>query len=239
MIKGIYTSATAMRQGILRQDVTANNLANSGTSGFKRDRLFVQELTRAQGTPIGSDPLNVQTNQYTEFTPGSYDPTGNALDFALQGKGFFVVNDGQTESYTRAGHFERNATGQMVDSMGRMVQGEGGNITLPQGTVTVSADGRISVNGVMVDKFRVVNFADPQTLDKKEGASFVKTASTAAETPVDNAVVRQGFVETSNVDTVKEMVDMISNARNYEVNAKLLTTQDDSLRHTVGELGRV
>jgi flagellar basal-body rod protein FlgF len=239
MIKGIYTSAMAMRQGILRQEITANNLANANTTGFKRDDLFAKELTEAQNGTEGSDPLSLDTSKFTEFTPGAYNTTGNNLDFALQDKGFFVLSDGQTESYTRAGHFERNATGQLVDALGRSVQGEGGNITVPNGVITVAADGRISVDGKFIDRFRVVRFDDPQTLRKVEGSAFVKSPTTAAEVPVDQPVVRQGFLEMSNVDTVKEMVQMISTSRNYEINAKLLTAQDDTLRQSVGELGRV
>jgi flagellar basal-body rod protein FlgF len=238
MIKGIYTSAMAMRQGILRQDVTANNLANANTTGFKRDRLFVEELTAAAAENPTTDPLSVNTRHWTEFTNGAFNPTAGPLDFALQSDGFFVVNDGQNEFYTRDGHFERNADGQLVDTMGRAVQGDGGNITLPAGLVTVSPDGYVSVNGAVVDRLRVVKFDDPQALQKASGSAFTKSDD-AAETPVDNPVVRQGFLETSNVDTVKEMVEMISTARNYEINAKLLTTQDDTLRHAVNEIGRV
>jgi flagellar basal-body rod protein FlgG len=125
-----------------------------------------------------------------------------------------------------------------VDVQGRAVQGDGGSITLPAGLVTVSPDGVISVDGVVIDRLRVVNFDDPQALRKSSGSAFTKSDA-AAEIPVENAVVRQGFLEASNVDTVREMVDMISTARNYEINAKLLTAQDETLRHAVNEIGRV
>jgi flagellar basal-body rod protein FlgF len=238
MIKGIYTSATAMRQGILRQDITANNLANAGTTGFKRDHMFTEALTAAQQGTESSDPLAIQSRQYTEFAQGPFSPTGDSLDFAIQSQGFFVLSDGQQDLYTRAGHFERTSEGTLVDNMGRAVQGEGGTITLPAGLVTVASDGRISVNGAVVDRLRVVNFDDPQSLKKTTGAAFTKSGS-ASETPVEAPIIRQGFLEASNVDTVKEMVDMISTARNYEINSKLLMAQDDTLKHTVGELGRV
>jgi len=239
MIKGIYTSAMAMRQGILRQEISASNLANAGTTGFKRDRLFSQELTSAEGQPENSDPLSKNVGTWTEFSQGAFVPTGGTMDFALQSKGFFVVSDGQGESYTRDGHFERNSEGQLVDVQGRLVQGEGGNITVPSGLVTVSADGHINVEGVAIDKLRVVDFDNPQTLRKAAGSAFVKSPETGVEQSVDSPVVRQGFLENSNVDTVKEMVEMISTARNYEINAKLLTTQDATLQHSVNELGRV
>jgi flagellar basal-body rod protein FlgF len=239
MIKGIYTSAQAMRQGILRQEITANNLANATTTGFKLDRLFAQELTSAQGEPVSSDPLSKDVNTWTEFSPGAFIPTADSLDFALQSKGFFVVSDGQNECYTRDGHFTRSSEGLLVDVQGRAVQGEGGNITLPHGLVTASPNGEISVDGVNVDRLRVVQFQDPETLRKASGSAFVKSPQTAGEVPVESPIVRQGFLENSNVDTVKEMVEMISTARNYEINAKLLTSQDDTLRQTVGDVGKV
>jgi flagellar basal-body rod protein FlgF len=237
MIKGIYTSATAMRQGILRQEINANNLANASTTGFKRDRFFAQELTSAQGE--NNDPTAIQTSHWTEFGQGAFNPTGETLDMALQTKGFFVLSDGQNESFTRNGHFERNSTGQLVDLQGRAVQGEGGNITLPAGHVDISAEGRISVDGRVIDKLRVVEFENPQTLHKVAGAAFEKTAASGSETPSISPLVRQGFLEGSNVDTVKEMVEMISTSRNYEINSKLLVAQDESLRHSVNEIGRV
>jgi flagellar basal-body rod protein FlgG len=188
---------------------------------------------------VTSDPLSKNVGKWTEFSQGAFIPTTDNLDFALQSKGFFVVSDGQNEFYTRDGHFLRNSEGQLVDVQGRAVQGEGGNITLPNGLVTVSSDGHINVEGVAVDRLRVVDFDNPQTLRKAAGSAFTKSPQTSGDAPVENSVVRQGFLENSNVDTVKEMVDMISTARNYEINAKLLTSQDDTLRQTVGELGRV
>jgi flagellar basal-body rod protein FlgF len=237
MIKGIYTSATAMRQGILRQELTAGNLANANTTGFKRDRLFAEEMISAEGEQ--SDPLQLRSSRWTDFNSGALNPTAAPMDLALQGEGFFVVSDGKSELYTRNGHFQRNAEGQLVDTLGRTVQGDGGSVAIPQGHIEISAGGLISVDGVMVDKLRVVKFENPQTLRKTTGSAFTKAPTTAPESPLDSPIVRQGYLETSNVDAVSEMVDMISTARNYEINAKMLTTQDDTLRHTVNELGRV
>jgi len=237
MIKGIHTSAMAMRQGILRQEITADNLANANTTAFKRDRMFARELLAAESAQ--SNPLSIETERWTDFAPGAFNPTGDSFDLALQNRGFFVVSDGTNEFYTRNGHFERSADGQMVDVMGRAVQGEGGNITQPAGLMTVSPDGTVSVDGTVIDRLRVVNFDDPQTLLKAAGSAFIRSEETAAELPVESPVVRQGFLEGSNVDAVHEMVNMISTARTYEINARLLTTQDETLRHTVNEVGRV
>jgi len=237
MIKGIYTSATAMRQGILRQELSATNLANAGTAGFKRDQLFTQEMVNAEAGQ--TDPLRLSQKQWTDFTAGAFEPTGNALDFALQNRGFFVVSDGANEQYTRSGRFGRSAEGLLVDALGRKVQGEGGEITLPEGLVTVSRTGDVSVNGAIVDRLRVVDFEDPQTLRRTEGSAFIAGADSSAPQPVDDPAIRQGFLELSNVNTVREMVDMIAIARAYEINARVLTTQDGTLSKTVNDIGRV
>lgn len=237
MIKGLNTSATAMRLGLARQEVNANNLANADTTGFKRDRFFVNELVRAQnGTQVPRQELKAASS--VDASPGAFDPTAAPLDVALQGSGYFVVNDGERELYTRNGHFDRTAEGLLVDTLGRKVQGEGGDITVPNGLVTISAAGEISVDGTLLDRLRVVQFENSSTLIKANGSAFTTPPGSAA-LPAENATLRQGFLEKSNVDVVHEMVEMISTARNYEVNSKLVLAQDESLRHVVGELGRV
>lgn len=239
MIKGIHTSAAAMRIGMARQDTTANNLANADTAGFKRDRLFVHELVAARMSNESPDLSAVVAGSQTDLSAGAMNPTGDPLHCALQGQGMFVVNDGQRELYSRSGRFLRGADGLLLDTDGRKVQGEGGDISLPNGTVTISSTGDISVDGVRIDRMRVVQPADPTALRKTDGSSFVTAPGATPPIPAENPLVMQGFLETSNVDSVREMVEMISTARNYEMNAKLLTAQDDSLRHSVGELGRV
>jgi flagellar basal-body rod protein FlgG len=240
MIKGIYTSASAMRTGIAKQDITANNLANANTTGFKRDRLFVSELIQAGSNPQEQTLMEpVSAARFIEFTPGSLNPTGSDMDFAIQGQGFFEVESDEGPLYTRNGRFLRNSEGILVDPLGRKVQGDGGEITLPEGLINVSSSGEISVNGAVIEKLKVVDFESLQLLKKEEGAAFSDRDGLAGLTTLDNAVVRQGFLEASNVETMQEMVEMISTARNYEMNAKMLSTQDQTLQKTVNEIGRL
>jgi flagellar basal-body rod protein FlgF len=239
MIKGIQTSAAAMRIGMARQDITANNLANADTAGFKRDRMFVHELIAARMNNQNGDLSAIDAGSRTDLSAGAMNPTGDPLNCALQGNSMFVVSDGQQESYTRAGRFVRSSDGLLLDADGRKVQGEGGDISLPNGVVTISTRGEITVDGALIDRLRLVQADDPTALRKAGGSSFVTPPGATPPTPAQNPVVMHGFLATSNVDSVREMVEMISTSRNYEMNAKLLTAQDDSLRHSVGELGRV
>lgn len=237
MIKGLNTSATAMRMGMVRQDINANNLANADTTGFKRDRFFATELVAAQERKNGT-PSELKADSHADTTTGALDPTTAPLDVALQNSGFFVVSDGSEELFTRNGHFSRNTEGLLVDNLGRRVQGEGGDIAVPDGLVTISPTGEISVNGGTIDRFRVVNFENSSGLLKAPGSAY-KAPDNQNANPVENATVRQGFLEKSNVDAVHEMVEMIATSRNYEINSKLVLAQDETLRQVVGELGRV
>ncbi|MBK8128362.1 MAG: flagellar basal-body rod protein FlgF [bacterium] len=240
MIKGIYSSAAAMRAGIVRQDLTANNLANASTTGFKRDRFVIEQ--QLDGANVG-DSRNlldaVKGAGYTAFSAGPLESTEAPLDFALQGSGFFVVTDQDGTHYTRNGRFDRNAEGQLVDAEGRRVQGEGGDLTIPPGIVTVSDDGRVSVDGVSLDRLRVVEFENPGELVKTKDSLFSDPNNAAGERAVARTSVAQGFLEQSNVDAVREMVEMIATARHYEASSRLMTAQDASLNHVVNDIGRV
>ncbi|MCB9365993.1 MAG: flagellar basal-body rod protein FlgF [Calditrichaeota bacterium] len=240
MIKGIYTSGSAMRAGIVRQGITANNLANTGTAGFKRDRFVLeQEVQGTDGAPDRKLGESVLASSYVSMGAGPLENTGSPLDFALQSKGFFVVADDTGSFYTRNGRFDRNAEGTLVDAQGRRLQGQGGDITLPPGTITLGDDGNLSVDGVIVDKLRVVEFTDPLKLEKSGYALFTDPNAAAGEDDVVRPQIAQGFLEQSNVDAVREMVEMIATARHYEASSRLMTAQDQSLNHVVNDIGRV
>jgi len=240
MIKGIYTSGAAMRAGMVRQELNANNLANASTTGFKRDRFVVEEKFDGANVSDARELIAaVKAGSYTNFQPGPMEPTEAPLDFALQGSGFFVVADDEGTHYTRNGRFDRNADGQLVDADGRRVQGEGGDITLPPGIVTVSDDGRISVDGTNIDRLRVVEFENPGALAKTKNGLFSDPTSAAGERAVARTSVAQGFLEQSNVDSVREMIEMIATARHYEASSRLMMAQDTSLNHVVNDIGRV
>lgn len=240
MIKGIYNSGAAMRAGILRQDVTANNLANTSTTGFKQQRFALEQ--EVDGRNVGETRNLLQAVKaagYVNFSPGPLEATESPLDFALQGPGFFALADDNGVQFTRNGRFDRNSEGLLVDAEGRRVQGSGGDITIPPGVITLSDDGTISVDGAAIDKLRIVEFQNPQALTKSGNNLFRDELAEAGEIEVARTSVMQGFLEQSNVDAVREMVEMIANSRHYEASSRLMTVQDQTLNHVVNDIGRV
>lgn len=229
-----------MRAGILRQEVTANNLANASTTGYKQDRFVLEQQVDAKNVGNSRNLLEaVQGSSYVNFNAGPLEATEAPMDFALQGPGFFVVADGEQSYFTRNGRFDRNADGALVDAQGRRVQGIGGDIALPPGTITLTDAGSLSVDGVTIDKLRVVEFDNPSALTKSGSDLFSNVDGAAGEREILRTSVAQGFLEQSNVDAVREMVEMIATSRNYEASSRLMTTQDQSLSHVVNDIARL
>ena len=226
---------------ITRQDVTANNIANVQTTGFKRDRLFQTDLVNAQSGTESEDGLELRDRQktITDFSQGGLKPTSSPLDVALQGEGFFVVSDGQKTYYTRNGHFQLSGEGKIITAQGYTLQGEGGEILLPPGDVVIGSRGEISVNGRSVAQLKVVKIENPDDLMKAESAMFTPKDGGAQEGEANETMVHQGFLEESNVDALREMVEMISLLRGYQASAQALQAEDETLRKSVTELGRI
>ncbi len=234
MIKGLYRSASGMLPTIKRQETIANNVSNANTAGFKKDAVFTKELTKAQRKhlPVRSDWEQPMIDDvYTNFEGGSFARTDNPLDLAIDGDGFFQVElaDGRT-ALTRSGSFSVNREGLLAHTDGPILLAEGGAIEPGNGTLTVSAAGEIEVNGNVIGRVRPVTVDNLQILEKI-GASLFVLPEGVQTTPVNNSVIRQGYLEESNVDIVREMIDMIVAFREYEANARAVTTQDNTLDH--------
>ncbi len=242
VIRGIYTGATGMITQQRRLDVISNNLANVNTPGFKRDFLAdtaypeapMYRVAQGGASFIGTLGFGVGTpTVHTDFTQGSLRTTDNPLDVALIGEGYFVVDGAQGERYTRSGHFFRDAEGYLVTSAGEYVQGVEGPINIAGSSVEITGDGTVMVDGQAVDRLRVVWFP-PGT-----GAKLGETLWVAAEVfEVEQFHIQQGAVEASNVNSVKEMVDMINVLRAYEANQRVITSEDQLLEKAVNEIGR-
>lgn len=252
----LHVARTGLEAQDARMRVIANNLANIGTTGFKRDRADFQTLayqdTRVAGQrsagetayAIGLNLGNGVAVQGTSRinTQGTLNTSGNALDFALDGPGLFQVEmPGGQLGYTRAGNFTISADGQLVTAQGYVVQP---SIQIPQGSksITVAPDGTVSaiVAGdsapAEIGQLTVASFANSAGL-QAVGDNFL--VETAASGPAEIGLageegrgsIRQGMLEASNVNVVEELVEMIEAQRAYEINSKMISSVDEMLRN--------
>ena len=246
---GLYLSAAALRVQEYRQAVTANNLANINTVGFKNDLAVVagrrpaleeQQLPADFYVPVLDDVRGGLRSggTYTDFAQGSLVQTGRALDVALNGEGFFAVaGDGRTE-YTRDGRLERDAEGNLVTvANGRRVLDESGTpIRLGDGEVTIDIDGSVRVDGEKQARLAVVRFADPAALQKVGTNDYIADASAAA--PSTAKVVSRNL-EGSGVDPTRALVDMLTGQRIYEAAARMLQSADAMTGRAVNDIARL
>ena len=255
MINSLWISKTGMEAQQMQLDVISNNLANVSTNGFKRGNAVFEDLIYQNLRQVGSNSteqsqlptglqigLGVRTVATSRsFAQGSLQQSGNKLDVAIQGNGFFQVQmpDG-TIGYSRDGAFQVNAAGQMVTSTGHVVNGP---VTIPQNaqSVTIAADGSVSVtlpsttSPQTVGTMTLANFINPAGLEPRGQNIFAETV--ASGTPITGAAgtnglgtLQQGFLETSNVNVVQELVSMIQTQRAYEMNSKAIQTSDQMLQ---------
>lgn len=232
MIKGMYKSASGMIPRVQQQEAIANNIANATTAGFKKDDIFVRELSKAERktTKTNADWLQpMVTKAFTEHTSGSLDRTGNPLDLAIDGDGFFRLQspDGSV-ALTRSGTFQVNGAGFLSYPGGYQLMGESGPIQVGDGTVTIAQTGEVEVNGSIVGRIVPYTTTGLNKLQKVGETMYIAPRGVEM-TAVPQPSVQQGYLESSNVDVISEMVDMIVSYRIYEANAKSLQTQDASL----------
>ena len=256
MEPALWAAKTGLDAQQTQMTVTANNLANVNTNGFKKSRAVFDDLLYQNMTQVGAatsqntqspSGLNLGTGVRVvatekSFIQGSLDNTGNSLDLAIQGRGFFqVLQPSGTIAYTRDGSFQLNSTGQLVTSSGYAVQPA---ITIPTGaqSVTISADGVVSVQLAgqsapsQVGTLQLADFINPAGLQDIGGNLSLESASSGAAqtgTPGLNGLgtLVQGSVESSNVNVVEELVNMIETQRAYEMNSKAVETTDQMLQY--------
>jgi flagellar basal-body rod protein FlgF len=237
-MEGISAITSTSMEALTKQyQAIAHNLANANTVGYKRRLTAFQQLLEAQvqGTePATTLSSKVQGLVTIDHTQGPMTNTGRALDLAIEGEGFFVIETPQGPLYTRNGSFDANPQGQLVDSLGRTVSGQGGPITLPSGVglsqITVAQDGTVSVAGQSIGKLAMVRFEDPAGLEPVGGNCFRAAESMSPETAA-TVKVWQHFQENSNVNVVEELVGLIAVTRLYEANVKAIEKQDEQMKN--------
>jgi len=241
MIKGIYEVAASMSPRMRQQEVIADNIANSQTPGFKKNSVFMRMVQSAQ-SGTGSVSPNWEEQMidrvYTDFGQGSLEHTGRDLDVALESDGFFVVDTPLGEAYTRNGAFSISPAGLLVTSNGDPVQTDSGTLAVTGSSIAIANDGQISVDGQPVGALRIVNFEAPENLERL-GGTLYRTSADMPPEDVTGPLVRQGYLEKSNVDVLREMVDMIDSYRAFESSQRLIQIQDESLSKAVNEVGKL
>ena len=260
-----YAALQVARTGLdaqnARMRVIANNLANVNTTGFKRDRAEFETLAYQQMTAPGAVSsgdaryaIGLNLGSGVEIkgtarvnTQGSLETTDNPFDVAIEGDGFFqVARPDGTTGYTRAGNFHLSAEGALVTSEGYAIQPA---IQIPDGasTVTIGADGTVSAvqpgssEATEIGKIEIARFANPAGMQALGGNLYAETsASGSAQTGAagidGRGTIRQGMLESSNVNIVQELVDMIETQRAYEVNSKMISSTDEMLRNANQQL---
>jgi len=235
MDSGYYAACTALISRTQALDTIANNLANASTAGYRAQHNIFSSVLAVAGSTPGS--VNEAINNYgilsgttLDYTQGALQKTGNELDVAVQGSGFFEVETANGPMYTRNGSFQVSAKGQLVTSTGDPVMGDKGPISIVPGTVSISADGTISSKGAVAGKLKLVQFA-PGTQLTSAGQNYY-SAPTGTEVASTDSSVRQGMLESSNVNPVSSMVELITAQRSAEMMQKALSMFNSEMDKT-------
>ncbi len=242
MLKGIYKAASSMIPRIKQQEITANNIANASTAGYKKDSVFLKELNALKKSqlPRRSDWEQPMIDQiYVDYSQGVMDRTGNVLDVAIVGNGFFVLENPENGEriFTRNGNFSADTDGFLVNSEGFRVMADSGYVEVGPGEVDISEAGQVLVDDSEVGRLQVVDFSDKSTLVRQDNTGFAVVDETQPE-PAKDYTLRQGFLERANIDVVKEMVGMIITMRSYEAAAKAIQSQEETLNALFTHVGR-
>ncbi len=261
MLRSLRTAEKAMQFEQVRIDALANNLANVDATGFRQilTRVAQQNATGVDnsgpdGLPLGPDRQPVQIDAKDSWVPdlgvemyhatdvrnGPLRSTGRDGDLAILGEGFFVVQAGEEELYTRAGGLQLNETRQLVTPDGNPVLGAGGPITIEGDKFTVDVNGTVVVDGSTAGRLKLVNFSDPTLLEHRGNSLLAAPEEISAEPiPPEQVSISQGQLEGSNVNAIDTLVDMIAAQRSFEIESKIMSANDEMLGKSVNQLARV
>ncbi|MFH5772734.1 flagellar hook-basal body complex protein [Paracoccus sp. NGMCC 1.201697] len=238
MDNAVYASLT--RQSGLMQEMRAiaNNIANASTTGFRREGVVFSEYMVPLGNGGETLAMAHVRGRMVDLQPGGMTQTGGTYDLAIDGDGFFMVQTPQGNRLTRAGAFLSNAEGEIVNADGYPLLDDGqAPIAVPPGTrnLCIAPDGTVSADGQPVGRVGV--FANPDPADLRHVAGTLFEAGANPE-PVENPIVRQGFLEESNVEPVTEVARMIEVQRAYELGQSFLDQEDKRIRQAISSLTR-
>ncbi|HNQ84849.1 MAG TPA: flagellar basal-body rod protein FlgF [Deltaproteobacteria bacterium] len=248
MDQGMYTAAAGAIAMEERLTIISNNVANLNTIGFKKDHMSFEQFSKLLDTSMLAEgqyrviPIDVVALSPTiDVTPGSPVETGNPLDVAMIGDGFFVVSTEDGPRYTRAGSFQLTTDNILVTPQGYRVQGEGGDISIDtttgNGIIGIDSRGKITYDDTDVDTLQVVRIA-PEVLVRKGNNLFDVKEGYVPE-PVETPSMSQSYLEAANVEPVSEMVDMIATQRAYDAFQKMIRSINDAYSFSIRNVGTV
>lgn len=228
--------ALTRQMGLMREiQVVANNIANAATTGYRQEGVIFSEFVKTvdDGASLSMGYGNVRN---TSFTQGSLTQTGGTFDLAIEGDGYFLIETGQGQRLSRAGSFTPNGVGDLVTPDGYNVLDAGGApLFVPPAAevVSISSDGTISADGVLIGQVGVVTPINPGAMIREDGVMF--RADEGFE-PTENPRVVQGFVESSNVDAISQLARMIEVQRAYEMGQSFLDSEDERVRQAMSAM---
>lgn len=228
-------AATGFQQQMHVFAVISNNLSNVQTAGFKRDvPVFREVLATSKRAVLRQTKEEVQT----VFEQGDLQRTGNPLDLAIEGEGFFRVKTPSGVRYTRAGNFRMNREKTLIHESGFPVLGRQGEVTLRGREIVVEKNGSVKADGVEIDQIVPVTFRDLRVL-RRDGNGLFRLEGSQVEAPAEESQLLQGSLELSNVNPVQEMVKLIDCLRSYESCVKMIHSNDEMDSKASNELGRI
>lgn len=257
MLKEIYTAAMGMLTQQTRLEVIANNMANASTIGFKRESVFERNLIDARAN-FYNVPGDVERNDppvgsYTDFSAGAFTKTGNPLDVAIDGNGLFTIQDDEGKIYyTRSGKFKLSTDGTIITMDGKILMGLSGPLNVqaeylsePMITgetrsvdIRISESGEVFANDYDIGSLMIAKINNPETLQRVSNANFIPTEDSDIEyILLEEIAVKQGWLENSNVDIIREMVAMIELQRMFEAGSKVIKTNESTLDDSI-RMGR-
>jgi flagellar basal-body rod protein FlgF len=246
MVKGIYHSAAGMLARQRHLEVVSNNLANATTVGFKEERVaFRNALNKSafssNSVAAGERFVEAERGGRNVNHQGTLQETGNPLDLAIVGDGYFAVETSNGLAYTRDGRFQLNAEGELVNLSGYRVLTAGGTVQIPEGDLRISPDGELVLSDrepnreQVLDRLLLVTFNDPSQLRPTRDGLLV-TRQEPLE--LSEFELKVGYLEDSDVNVVTQMVEMIQINRMYEASAQAIHAQDNTLGKAVNEVGK-
>jgi flagellar basal body rod protein FlgG len=232
----VHSIALAASRKLTQLDLISNNLSNSSTIGFKTEHLYYS----MKGRPAQENaPIEFgQTSSAMDFSTGTMRKTGNPLDAAISEDGFFTIEGKNGVEYTRNGGFVMNGKGELTTPSGNAVLGEQGRIKVNGNIVKIESDGTINVDGNIAGKLKISTFTNPSQMSRGSIVSFTDSDNAGVK-QADKYAIYGGYLEESNVNVMKESIDMIDINRSFEAYQKIIATLQDFDKISTNRIGKL